>query len=980
MLEVFLNAAVSVSAIDEASNNQLSKAQSLSSSFEAIGPIATRGAVVGKTGIYNSSDLSDYYSFTLAAGQTVTLAVSDESGDAGTINVALLNSSGTALASGTAMDTDVDGAIENFTATTAGTYYAEVTGNAADITYVLVVTRGADFGLEANSTEATAQNISGTVGVLGAIEASAPTDCYAVNLAAGAALALQTYTYDAETDVDCAGPQAVLEGVTLGGGTTGVLVETGASVTIDAGATISGATTGVDVQAGGSATLSGSVVENSTVANVELEGAGSSVSGGTLEGDVTAILITGTGDTASLVTVDGVQNDAETDVDCAGSQAVLEGVTLGGGTTGVLVETGASVTIDAGATISGATTGVVVQAGGSAMISGSTISDNTTGIELDGSDSSASGGTITGNSTGISITGIGDTANIAEIDVPDNGIGIQVTGTGAVIETQSSSGTEGTIRSEIDDASPKTAIEFSGQGDGTVTGLSINGMTTAGIAIGDVNGDGRSDLADNTLTDNACGLDVEGDGQADLTGNTFTDDTTAIYVNSTFVPTSTQPATITSTDDTISIDSGYKGGTSVGVEMDGEENPTESVSLNFAAIQGANVGIEVDEGNLTVEGDTLSGNATGVLVGPSGSATIEDSSDGTTPTTISGGAVAIDNSSLAAVGVLVSGTNQVVGAISGTGNLVVDAGSDLTADSIVQNTLSIGAGATLTITPSGSGISTDSATNDAEATGAVDGTALAARIAAVAARRAAAIAAILASQGSQALAAVNAAATLADSSSAAAPVALATIVPAATSPLVAAPAEPVTSEPAAIIPVAIPVAAAQVILGSPSQVIAAQPVSLPTIVPTVLAIVPYAIVIRPQSPVEILPSGSREVQPVSTSHSAVSQFQPTIEVDGIGWVKFAADLGPSESTVPFSISTSSLAIVEIPAAATAESAVVASDLSTSFVGDRKDNAGPSAMTRAAIDAIFEESDGSLGSFDSSLLDLLANGLAESQLR
>jgi autotransporter-associated beta strand protein len=51
---------------------------------------------------------------------------------------------------------------------------------------------------------------------------------------------------------------------------------------------------------------------------------------------------------------------------------------------------------------------------------------------------------------------------------------------------------------------------------------------------------------------------------------------------------------------------------------------------------------------------------------------------------------AIANNSAAPAGVLVSGTNQQVGGIDGTGNVVVNAGSDLTADHIVQNALVIG--------------------------------------------------------------------------------------------------------------------------------------------------------------------------------------------------------------------------------------------------------------------------------------------------
>jgi hypothetical protein len=50
----------------------------------------------------------------------------------------------------------------------------------------------------------------------------------------------------------------------------------------------------------------------------------------------------------------------------------------------------------------------------------------------------------------------------------------------------------------------------------------------------------------------------------------------------------------------------------------------------------------------------------------------------------------IANSSSAAVGIIVSGTNQAVGNIDGSGTTQVNAGSDLTASHIVQSALAIG--------------------------------------------------------------------------------------------------------------------------------------------------------------------------------------------------------------------------------------------------------------------------------------------------
>jgi autotransporter-associated beta strand protein len=82
----------------------------------------------------------------------------------------------------------------------------------------------------------------------------------------------------------------------------------------------------------------------------------------------------------------------------------------------------------------------------------------------------------------------------------------------------------------------------------------------------------------------------------------------------------------------------------------------------------------------------------------------------------SGNRVNIVNNGSTAIGgsLTVASGNQTVGTISGTGDTVVASAASLTADQILQNTLTIGAGATVTIRPSGSGISTtETAASDA---------------------------------------------------------------------------------------------------------------------------------------------------------------------------------------------------------------------------------------------------------------------------
>ncbi len=97
----------------------------------------------------------DYYSFTLNAGETVSLVATALTGSL--VNLALESADGTTLRTGQT--------INNFVAPAAGTFFARITGDGGD--YSLVVTRNADFNTEPNDTSATAQDITGTRGALG---------------------------------------------------------------------------------------------------------------------------------------------------------------------------------------------------------------------------------------------------------------------------------------------------------------------------------------------------------------------------------------------------------------------------------------------------------------------------------------------------------------------------------------------------------------------------------------------------------------------------------------------------------------------------------------------------------------------------------------------------------------------------------------------------------------------------------------------
>ena len=89
---------------------------------------------------------SDLYSFSLAAGELASLALSART--PGHVSLELLDAAGNLLTTG-AVGTNVDQVVDSFITALGGTYYARVSGNVAD--YNLVVAREADFDTEPNN-------------------------------------------------------------------------------------------------------------------------------------------------------------------------------------------------------------------------------------------------------------------------------------------------------------------------------------------------------------------------------------------------------------------------------------------------------------------------------------------------------------------------------------------------------------------------------------------------------------------------------------------------------------------------------------------------------------------------------------------------------------------------------------------------------------------------------------------------------------
>ena len=80
--------------------------------------------------------------------------------------ISIVDGNGDVLATGVSGATNVSQSIEDFVAPSTGTYYVEITGDPG-VQYSVVVTRGADFTLQPHNSYDTAQNLTGTNGVLG---------------------------------------------------------------------------------------------------------------------------------------------------------------------------------------------------------------------------------------------------------------------------------------------------------------------------------------------------------------------------------------------------------------------------------------------------------------------------------------------------------------------------------------------------------------------------------------------------------------------------------------------------------------------------------------------------------------------------------------------------------------------------------------------------------------------------------------------
>ncbi len=120
----------------------------------------------------------DFYSFSAAAGETVSLVA--DALAAGNLGVELFDIDGTSLlATGSSGASNFTAGVANFVIPAAGTYYAAVTGETAAVPYNLVVLQDAAFDSEANNSGTTAQPLGASDSAFGAL-ASGNDDWYSL--------------------------------------------------------------------------------------------------------------------------------------------------------------------------------------------------------------------------------------------------------------------------------------------------------------------------------------------------------------------------------------------------------------------------------------------------------------------------------------------------------------------------------------------------------------------------------------------------------------------------------------------------------------------------------------------------------------------------------------------------------------------------------------------------------------------------------
>ena len=135
-------------------------------------PYDSDGRAYDEINIYTEQASPDWYAFSVADGQQISIGVDGINGSA-TLALEIFDSNGALLATGIA-SSNYDSALSSYTNTGgAVTLYAQVTGT-VDVDYALVISRSASLDIESASPQVT--DLTGLSGVLGFVSTLSSTD------------------------------------------------------------------------------------------------------------------------------------------------------------------------------------------------------------------------------------------------------------------------------------------------------------------------------------------------------------------------------------------------------------------------------------------------------------------------------------------------------------------------------------------------------------------------------------------------------------------------------------------------------------------------------------------------------------------------------------------------------------------------------------------------------------------------------------
>ncbi len=395
-----------------------------------------------------------------------------------------------------------------------------------------------------------------------------------------------------------------------------------------------------------------------------------------------------------------------------------------GDTTGIAGTTGLIMNGTARVTLLGANTfsGPVQISAGSLCVQNSAALGSTSGITVASGAALELNGGVTLGAFPLSLAGAGLSATPAgalDSVTGNNSFAGPISLTGAATIGSSSSGAiltlTGGINTTIASSSQSAVVTFAGVGNTAINSVGISGIgsvTMAGtgtLTLGIADSyTGGTVVSGGTLRTTVSGALGSGpltvNGAVSLGGN----ETVSSLSGTTPAASLAVAAGDTLTDSQSTGDTTLAGGVALTGATTGAGGAllkagSNKLELDGPLALGQDSSLTVNGGSLKLDvGSNTASVGTSVTATVSGSATLELAGSSPDLGSTTADLVNVANSSTAAGGLTISGTNQYLGAVTGTGSTTVAANGSVSVASIQQSSLVIGAGGTLTLAPSNS--------------------------------------------------------------------------------------------------------------------------------------------------------------------------------------------------------------------------------------------------------------------------------------